>query len=104
MLKKYLVLQITNQIDHCLKKVLNHDKQSATDALDTTSGKVIQKTAEVTVDLIDNKIADRNTKVLKFLQQNNSETVTNEHFTEILKERYISPEERQNVIDYQRLI
>ena len=29
----------------------------------------------------------------------NSERVTNEHNKEIPKERYISPEERQNIID-----
>ena len=35
--------------------ILNH----ATDALKTVSQKVIQKTATITVDLIDNKIADK---------------------------------------------
>ena len=43
------------------------------------------------------------TKVLKNLQQNNSEIVTNENDKEITKEipkvRYISPEERQKIID-----
>ena len=34
-------------------------------------------------------------KVSKNLQQNNSETVTNENGKEIPKERYISPEGRQ---------
>ena len=29
------------ELDHFLKKILNHDKQSVTDALDTTSKKVI---------------------------------------------------------------
>ena len=42
-------------------------------------------------------------KVSKNLQQNNSETVTNEHDKEIPKERYISPEERQNIIDELKL-
>ena len=37
-------------------------------------------------------------------QQNNSETVTNEHDKEIPKERYISPEERQKNIRALRLI
>ena len=36
-------------------------------------------------------------KVSKSKQQSNSETVTNEN--EIPKERYISPEERQKIID-----
>ena len=35
-----------------------------------------QKTAEATGDLIDNKITD---KITKTFQQNNSETITNEH-------------------------
>ena len=37
-------------------------------------------------------------------QQNNSETLTNEHHKEIPKERYISPEERHEIIDELRLI
>ena len=36
-------------------------------------------------------------------QQNNSKTVTNKHDKEIQKERYISPEERQEIIDELRL-
>ena len=56
---------------------------------------VIQKTP-ATGDLIGNKIADRITKVSKSLQQNHSETVTNEHDKEIPKERYISAEEGRN--------
>ena len=39
------------------------------------------------------------TKVSKNSQQNNSETVTNENDKKIPKERYISPEERQKVVD-----
>ena len=44
------------------------------------------------------------TKVSKKLQQNNSETVTNKHNKEIPKERYISLEKRQEVIDHLRLM
>ena len=55
------------------------------------------------INLIDSIIADRITKVSKNSQQNNSETVTNENDKEILKERLISPEERQEVIDELRL-
>ena len=36
--------------------------------------------------------------------QNNSQTFTNEHDKEIPKERYISPEERQKIIDDLKLI
>ena len=60
----------------------------------TSSKQVIQKTAEVTGDLIGNKSANRITKNLK-----NSETVTNEHDKEIPKERYVPQEERQEIID-----
>ena len=61
------------------------------------------KTAEATGDLIGNKIANRITKVSKHSQQNNSETVTNENDKKILKERYVLPEEKQNIIDDLRL-
>ena len=39
------------------QKLLDHTKQFPTDALKTTSKRVIQKTVEATSDLIDNKIA-----------------------------------------------
>ena len=45
--------------------------------IQTTSKRVIQKTAEV--DLIGNKFADQITKVSKNSQQNSSETVANEN-------------------------
>ena len=38
-------------------------------------------------------------QVSKNLHQNNSENVTNENNKEIPKERYISPEGRQKIID-----
>ena len=44
------------------------------------------------------------TKVLKNLEENNLETVTNENDKEIPKERYISLEERQKIIDNLRSI
>ena len=50
------------------------------------------------------KIADKITKVSRNLQQNNSQTVTNENDKKIHKERYISPEKREEVIDDLRLI
>ena len=82
-----------------LQKVLDNAKQSATDLFKTASKRAIQKTAEATGDLIGYKIGNKITKVPKILQQNNSEAVTNEHAKEIHKERYISPEERQEIID-----
>ena len=65
--------------------------------------RAIQKIAEATGDFIGNNVAERITKVSKNSQQNNSETLTNEHDKEILKERYVSPEERQEIIDELRL-
>ena len=53
--------------------------------------------------MIGNKIADRITEVSNNSQQNNSETVTNEHDKEMSKERSTSPEERQKIIDDLRL-
>ena len=43
-------------------------------------------------------------KVWKTSPQNNLKAVTNEHDKEIPKERYLSPAERQKVIDNLRLI
>ena len=54
--------------------------------------------------MISNKIANGIAKVSKNLPQNNSKAVTNEHDKEIPKERYISPEVRQKIIDDLRLI
>ena len=80
------------------QKLLDCTKQSATDALKISSKRVIQKTAEATCDLINNKIANVITKISKNLHQNNSEAVTNENNKEIPKERYLSAEERLEII------
>ena len=57
------------------QKLLDHDKQSAADALKFTLKRVIQETAEGTVDLIGNEIANRITKVSISSLQNNSKTI-----------------------------
>ena len=49
----------------CSQKLLDHAKQSATDALKTSSTRTIHKTAKTAGDLIGNKIANRTTKVLR---------------------------------------
>ena len=85
------------------QNIFDHAKQSETDAIKTSSKRVIQKTAEATVRLIGNKSANRITKVSKNSQQNNSETFTNEHHKEIPKEGYIPPEEIQEIIEELRL-
>ena len=86
------------------QKRLDVAKQSATDAFNTASKIAIQKTAEANGDLIGNKIANKITNVSKNSQQNNSGTVKNETFKEILRERYVPPEERQKIINEMRLI
>ena len=58
--------------------------------------KIVHKSAEATRDLTGNKIADKITGYSKKTQ--------NEVNNEILKERYISPKERQKIIDELRLI
>ena len=45
----------------------------------TDSKRAIQKTAEATDDLIDNKITNKIIKVSKNSQQHNSETATNDY-------------------------
>ena len=59
--------------------------------------------------MIVNKIASKTTKVSRSIQQNNQETVESETESigfdrEIAKERYMSPKERQKIIDDRRLI
>ena len=68
------------------QKLLDHAKASTIDSLKRFFKRVIQKTAKSTCDLIGNKIANKITKVSKSLQQNNSETGTNENDKEIPKE------------------
>ena len=86
------------------QKLLDHPRQYATDAFKTTSKRATQITAEANDDLNGYKIAIKIAKVWKKSQQNNSETFTNRHDKEIPKERYISPEERQRIIDDLRII
>ena len=49
--------------------------------------------------MIGNKIANRIKGLSKNLQKNISGTAKNEHDKEIAKERYVSSEERQEIID-----
>ena len=86
------------------QRLLDHAKQSATDVFKTDSKRAIQETAEATDDVIGNKIANKIKKVPQNLRKNNSETVTNEHGEQIPNERYVSLQERKNIIDDLRLI
>ena len=64
---------------------------------------MIQETADATGDLIYNKITNKITWVSKNSQQNNSKTFKNEYNKQISKERYVSPEERPEIIGELRL-
>ena len=84
------------------QKLFDSAKKSTTDAIKTASKKAIQKTAEATGDLIGNKITDKianisNKKSTKELPKN-GETEEDVEITS-RKKRYISPEERQQIID-----
>ena len=87
------------------QKLLDSAKKATTDAIKSASKRVIQKTAEATSDLIGNKIADQITSVskksTKELQNNETEDDA-EKATH--KKIYISPEERQYIIDELRLV
>ena len=77
------------------QKLLDHAKQSDTEALKTASKRAIQKTSEGTCDLIGNEIADKITRAIKISPKNNLETKEEE----IIRDRYISPELRQKIIN-----
>ena len=89
------------------QKLLDSAKKSTTDAIKTASKRAIQKAAEATGDLIGNKIADKITSVLKKKSTTDSKELhNNDEDAEITnhKKRYISPEERQQIIDELRLV
>ena len=92
------------------QKLLDTAKKSATDAIKTASKRAIQETAEATGDLIGNKVADKITgracpKDVSASKKSNK-TVSKEEDVEITthKKRYISPKERQQIIDELRLV
>ena len=71
--------------------------------LDAFASVLIKKKAEVRGYMIVTKIANKITRVSKNSQQNNLQTLTNENDKQIPKERNISPEKRQEIIDDLRL-
>ena len=88
------------------QKRFDSAKKSTTDAIKTASKRAIQKTAEATDDLIGNKISDKisiSEKPAKELHKNNDETEEDVDIT-THKKRYISPEERQQIIDQLKLV
>ena len=84
------------------QKLVNTAKKSTADAIKAASKRAIQKTAEATGDLVGNKIGNNITSASK--KPHNEEIQSNEVNNEIPKERYISPKERQQIIDELRLI
>ena len=84
------------------QKLVDSAKKSLTDTIKTASKRAIQKAAEATGDLIGNKSAHNITIVSR--EFHSKELSSNESNNKIPKERYISPEERQQIIDELRLI
>ena len=79
------------------KKLIDNTKKSRIEAIKTASKRAIQKTAEATGGIIGHKIANKITSVSKKSSNNNNNDDNIELTTR--KERYISPEERQQIIN-----
>ena len=100
---------LSNKYD---QKLLDSAKKSTTDAIKTASQRAIQKPSEATGDLIGSKIADKITSVSKkkpAMELHSKELRNNNNNDEDLettahKKRYISPEEKQQIIDELRLM
>ena len=90
------------------QKLFDRAKTSTRDAIKTASKRVIQKTAEATGDLIGNKIPYKIKSVSKRKStkdlHNNDERKEEDVEITTHKKRYISPEERQQIIDELRLV
>ena len=82
------------------QKLADSPKKSATDAFKIASKGAIQKPAEATGYLIVNKIAY---KITSYSKKPANEPHSNDVNNEIPKEKYISPQERQKIIDELRL-
>ena len=107
--KGYGFLSFAKNMGKCLsnkygQKLIDSAKKSTTDAIKTASKRAIQKTAEATGDLIGNKIVDKITSVSK--KKSDKGLHNNDEDAEITthKKRYISPKERQQIIDELRLV
>ena len=84
-------------------KLLDSAKKSTTDAIKTASKRAIQKTVEATGVLIGNKIKDKITSASNKSNNNNNNNNEDVELT-THKKRYISSEERKQIIDELRLI
>ena len=76
------------------KKLMDTSTKTGMDAAKTQSKTIVQKTAEATGDLIQNKIADKTTSLGKPKEKEK---------TKKIEETYIPPEKRQQIIDDLRL-
>ena len=91
------------------QKLFDSAQKSTTDAIRTASKRAIEKTAEATGHLIGNKIANKITNVSKksptelHSMELHSKELQNDEM-EAPKRRYISPEEKQQIIDKLRLV
>ena len=83
------------------QKLLDTAKKSTTDAIKTASKRGIQKTAEATCDSIGNKIAD---KIVSASKKSNKEVPKEDVEITTQKKRYISQEEREQIIDELRSV
>ena len=92
------------------KKLTDTAIKTGKDFATIAGKKIVYKSAEATGDLIGNKIADKITAkpspkdiTSASKKSHNEEIKSNEVNNEIPKERYISPKERQKIIDELRL-
>ena len=89
------------------QKLLDSAKKSTTDTMKAASKEQFIKTAEETGDLIGNKTADKVTSVSKkkpAKELPNDKTKEEEDAETTHKKRYISPVERQQIIDKLRIV
>ena len=90
------------------KKLIDSAKIVTTDAIKTASRRAIQKSAEAACDLIGNKIADKATNISKKSNDNNDDDDDDDYDGGLQltthKKRYISPEERKQIIEELRLV
>ena len=87
------------------KTLSNKYGQKLLDVIKTASKRAIQKAAEATSDLTGNKIADKTTSVsTKKAAKNDDANIEIKADVNVPKKRYISPEEKQQIIDELRLV
>ena len=85
------------------QKIIDKPKKSKMNAIKTASKRTTQKTAGTTGGLIGNKIADKMTSISK-KSTKNLPTIDEDTELSTRKKRYISPEERKQIIDELKLV